>query len=102
MMKFIIETSRMRRLLHIDLPNRYAVVQCGLVNLKLTAAVTDDGYYYAPDPSSQMACTIGGNVAENSGGPHCLKHGMTTRHILGLTVVLPTGEVDALGDPLGE
>lgn len=98
----IIETSRMRRLLHVDLANRYAIVQCGLVNQKLTTAVVDDGYYYAPDPSSQMACTIGGNVAENSGGPHCLKHGMTTRHILGLTVVMPTGEVVELGGPLAE
>ena len=96
----LIETSRMRRILHVDLDNRYAVVQPGLVNVQLTQAVAAAGYYYAPDPSSQMACTIGGNVAENAGGPHCLKHGMTTRHILGLTVVLAEGEVVQLGGPV--
>jgi glycolate oxidase subunit GlcD len=95
----LVETSRMKRVLHVDLDNRYAVVQPGLVNVLLTREVTGDGYYYAPDPSSQMACTIGGNVAENSGGPHCLKHGLTTRYILGLTVVLPDGEVVRLGGP---
>ena len=95
----VVETSRMRAILHVDLANRFAIVQCGLVNLQLTSAVTAAGFYYAPDPSSQMACTIGGNVAENSGGPHCLKHGMTTRHILGLRVVLPTGDVVDLGGP---
>jgi glycolate oxidase subunit GlcD len=98
----LIETSRMRDILHVDLQNRYAVVQCGLVNLQLTAAVSAAGFYYAPDPSSQMACTIGGNVAENAGGPHCLKHGMTTRHILGLRVVLPDGAIVTLGGPLAE
>ena len=95
----IVEMARMRRILHIDLDNRFAVVQPGLVNLHLSQAVAAEGYYYAPDPSSQMACTIGGNVAENAGGPHCLKHGMTTRHILGLEVVLPNGDVVTLGGP---
>ena len=93
----IVETARMHRILHIDLDNRYAVVQPGLVNIKLTQAVASSGLYYAPDPSSQMACTIGGNIAENAGGPHCLKHGMTSRHILGLTVVLPDGQLARLG-----
>ncbi len=93
----LVQTSRMQRLLHVDLDNRYAVVQPGLVNIRLTQAVSPAGFYYAPDPSSQMACTIGGNVAENSGGPHCLKHGMTTKHILGLTVVLPDGTIERLG-----
>ena len=96
----LVATSRMRRILHVDLDNRYAIVQPGLVNVLLTREVAADGYYYAPDPSSQMACTIGGNVAENSGGPHCLKHGMTTKHVLGLTVVLPDGEVACLGGPI--
>ncbi|MFQ5601224.1 MAG: FAD-linked oxidase C-terminal domain-containing protein [Candidatus Krumholzibacteriia bacterium] len=96
----LIATSRMRRILHVDVENRYAVVQPGLVNIELTQAVAGSSAYYAPDPSSQMACTIGGNVAENAGGPHCLKHGMTTRHILGLTVVLPSGDVARLGGPV--
>jgi glycolate oxidase subunit GlcD len=95
----VIETSRMRRILEIDLENRFAVVQPGLVNILMSRAVAAAGFYYAPDPSSQMACTIGGNVAENSGGPHCLKHGMTTRHILGVEVVLPSGDVVQLGGP---
>ena len=95
----IVETSRMRRILAIDVDNRFAVVQPGLVNLNLSQAVASTGLAYAPDPSSQASCTIGGNVAENAGGPHCFKHGMTTRHILGLEVVLPTGEVVQLGGP---
>jgi glycolate oxidase len=96
----LVATSRMKRVLHVDVDNRYAVVQPGLVNVLLTREVAASGYYYAPDPSSQMACTIGGNVAENAGGPHCLKHGMTTKHILGLTVVLPDGEIARLGGPI--
>ncbi len=95
----VLETSLLRRILHLDLDNRYAVVQPGLVNLHLTQAVAASGYYYAPDPSSQMSCTIGGNVAENAGGPHCFKHGMTTAHVLGLEVVLPSGDVVTLGGP---
>jgi len=98
----LIATSRMRRILEIDLDDRFAVVQPGVVNILLTKAVADAGFSYAPDPSSQMACTIGGNVAENSGGPHCLKHGMTTKHVLGLRVVLPDGRVISFGGPEAE
>ncbi len=86
-------TSRMRRIRSIDLPNRRAVVEAGVVNLSVSRAVDDEGYYYAPDPSSQSACSIGGNVAENSGGPHTLKYGVTVNHVLGLELVLPDGEV---------
>ena len=95
----LIGTARMKRILHVDLDNRYAIVQPGVVNALLTREVAGAGYYYAPDPSSQIACTIGGNVAENAGGPHCLKHGMTTRYILGATVVLPDARVVRLGGP---
>ncbi|MDA8353749.1 MAG: FAD-binding protein [Firmicutes bacterium] len=94
----IISLVRMKKLLRVDLDNRTAVVQPGFVNLKLTQAISKDGYYYAPDPSSQYACTIGGNVAENAGGAHCLKYGVTTNHILGAEVVLPDGEVIRLGE----
>ena len=93
----LIGFSRMNRILEVDLPNRRAVVQPGVVNLHLSQAVKGDGYYYAPDPSSQAACTIGGNAAENSGGPHCLKYGVTTNHIVGFEMVLPDGEVVELG-----
>jgi len=85
--------SRMKQILEIDLENQRARVQPGVVNLDLSLAVADDGYYFAPDPSSQRACTIGGNVAENSGGPHTLAYGVTTNHVLALEVVLPDGEV---------
>ncbi len=98
----VIDTNRMRRVLRIDIENRFAVVEPGVVNIKVTEAVEKDGLHYAPDPSSQKACTIGGNVAENSGGPHCLKYGMTTDHILGLEVVLPDGEAVRIGGPLAE
>jgi len=90
-------TSRMKRIVAIDFANRRATVEAGVVNLSVTNAVKEHGLYYAPDPSSQMACTIGGNVAENSGGPHTLKYGVTTNHVLGLEMVLPTGEVVELG-----
>ncbi|PLR76066.1 FAD-binding oxidoreductase [Bacillus sp. V3-13] len=93
----IISLARMKRLLSVDLENRRAVVEPGFVNLKLTNSISDKGYYYAPDPSSQYCCTIGGNVAENAGGAHCLKYGVTTNHILGLEVVLPNGEIIELG-----
>jgi glycolate oxidase subunit GlcD len=92
-----IEMARMNRILEIDYANRRAVVQPGVINIRLSQAVAARSYHYAPDPSSQNACTIGGNVAENAGGPHCLKYGATTNHILGLEVVLPTGEVINLG-----
>ncbi|WP_082234388.1 FAD-binding oxidoreductase [Halobacillus massiliensis] len=89
----IISLSKMKKLISVDFENRQAVVQPGFVNLKLTNSIAHKGYYYAPDPSSQYVCTIGGNVAENAGGAHCLKYGVTTNHILGLEVVLPNGEV---------
>jgi glycolate oxidase len=90
-------TSRMNRILSIDLANRRAEVESGVVNLHVSNAVKADGYFYAPDPSSQMACTIGGNIAENSGGPHTLKYGVTTNHVLGVELVLPDGEIVELG-----
>jgi glycolate oxidase len=93
----MIGTSRMNRIQHIDLLNRYVVAQAGVVNLWVSNAVKNQGFQYAPDPSSQQACTIGGNIAENSGGPHTLKYGVTTNHILGLEIVLPDGEVVTLG-----
>lgn len=92
-----IEMARMNRILEIDYANHRAIVQPGVINVRLTQAVAAAGYHYAPDPSSQTSCTIGGNVAENAGGPHCLKYGATTNHILGLEVVLPTGAVVNLG-----
>lgn len=87
----MISFARMNRILEIDLANERAVVQPGLVNLDLTLAVEGDGYFYAPDPSSQRACTIGGNVSENSGGPHTLAYGVTTNHVIELEAVLPDG-----------
>jgi glycolate oxidase len=89
--------SRMNRILEIDLENERAVLQPGVVNLDITLAVQGLGYFYAPDPSSQRACTIGGNVAENSGGPHTLAYGVTTNHVLGLEFVLPDGTVHTTG-----
>ncbi|ASN04473.1 FAD-linked oxidase C-terminal domain-containing protein [Virgibacillus necropolis] len=94
----LISLVRMKKMLHVDLENRKAVVEPGYVNLKLTQSISDKGYYYAPDPSSQYACTIGGNVAENAGGAHCLKYGVTTNHILGLEIVLPSGEIVEIGE----
>ncbi len=93
----LIVTSRMNQILEIDLENQQVVVQPGVINAWVTQAVADQGFYYAPDPSSQIICSIGGNVAENSGGVHCLKYGVTTNHVLGLTVVLPNGEIVELG-----
>jgi glycolate oxidase len=89
--------SRMRRILEIDLPNQRAVVQPGVINLELSQAVARHGLYFAPDPSSQRASTIGGNVAENAGGPHTLACGVTVNHITGLEVVLPDGRVAQMG-----
>jgi glycolate dehydrogenase FAD-linked subunit len=85
--------SRMKTILEVDIPNQRAVVQPGVVNLDLSAATSPSGYYFAPDPSSQKACSLGGNVAENAGGPHTLAYGVTTNHVLGLEVVLPDGEI---------
>src|SRR5512143_1756992 len=94
--------TRLNRILEIDARNRRAVVEPGVVNVRLSAAAAPYGLHYAPDPSSQTACTIGGNVAENAGGPHCLKHGVTVNHVLGLEVVLADGEVVRLGSAAGE
>lgn len=95
----MIALSRMKRILEINLRNRYAIVEPGVVNLTLTNQIRSRGYHFAPDPSSQGACTIGGNVATNSGGPHTLKYGVTVNHILGLELVLPDGEVVVTGGP---
>jgi glycolate oxidase len=89
----VISFARMNRILEIDLPNERAVVQPGVVNLDISQAVDAAGYFYAPDPSSQRACTIGGNVSENAGGPHTLAYGVTTNHVLGTEAVLPDGTV---------
>src|SRR5499426_3550646 len=101
----MIGTNRMDAILEIDLPNRCATVQPGLINLALTRAVANRGYFFAPDPSSQMVSSIGGNVATNAGGPHCLKYGITTNHILGLEIVTGAGDLVRLGgkvvDPPG-
>ncbi|MDX6591281.1 MAG: glycolate oxidase [Gaiellales bacterium] len=98
----VIALSRMKRILDVDVPNRRVRLQPGVTNLDVTRAVTGHGLYYAPDPSSQQVCTIGGNVAENSGGAHCLKYGFTTNHVLEAEVVLASGEVVRLeqGDRL--
>ncbi|HXH84848.1 MAG TPA: FAD-linked oxidase C-terminal domain-containing protein [Candidatus Tectomicrobia bacterium] len=93
----VISMMRMNRVLEVDYDNQIAVVEPGLVNLHLSWAVAPRGFYYAPDPSSQQACTVGGNIANNSGGPHTLKYGVTVNHVLGLEVVLPDGEVAWLG-----
>ncbi len=93
----LIVFTRMNRILEIDYENRLARVQPGVVNLDLSRETLPHGFHYAPDPSSQAACTIGGNAAENSGGAHCLKYGMTTNHVMEMSVVLPTGEVARLG-----
>src|SRR5438046_5821681 len=93
----VISLMRMNRVLEVDYDNQLAVVEPGLVNLHLSWKVGPRGYYYAPDPSSQQACTIGGNIANNSGGPHTLKYGVTTNHVLGLQVVVPDGEIVWLG-----
>src|SRR5271169_3971605 len=89
--------AKFNRILDIDYDNRCVVAQPGVTNLGITAAVQDAGFYYAPDPSSQIACTIGGNVAENSGGVHCLKYGLTTNNVLGVEMVLIDGTVIRLG-----
>lgn len=93
----MIALTRMNRILEIDYPNRRVLAEAGCVNAWITQAVKGQGMLYAPDPSSQSACTIGGNVATNSGGPHTLKYGVTTNHVLGFEIVWPDGEVDWLG-----
>ena len=89
----VIELARMRRILNIDTANRIARVQTGLVNAQLSRAIAHHGLYYVPDPSSQPSCTIGGNIAENAGGIHCLKYGTTSDHVLAARVVLSDGSV---------
>ena len=96
----VIVTTRMNRILEIDLGRRLAWVEPGVVNLDLTRHLAGSGLHFAPDPSSQQACTIGGNVANNSGGPHCLAYGVTSAHVVALEVVLPDGSVVVLGDEL--
>jgi len=93
----VVSLARMDRILEVDLEGQRVVVEPGVANLDVTRAVAADGFFYAPDPSSQQVCTIGGNVAENSGGAHCLKHGFTVHHVTGLTLVLPNGDVVELG-----
>jgi len=93
----VISLARMNRILEVDLPNARVVVEPGVINLDVTGRVQPHQYFYAPDPSSQSVCSIGGNVAENSGGAHCLKYGFTTTHVLGLEVVLPDGSLVHLG-----
>ncbi|HEX9038944.1 MAG TPA: FAD-linked oxidase C-terminal domain-containing protein [Ktedonobacterales bacterium] len=95
----VVVLSRMREILSVDLPNQRVVAQPGVINLWVTQRVAPSGYYYAPDPSSQQVCSIGGNIAENSGGAHCLKYGFTVNHALGMKVVLPDGEVVDIGAP---
>jgi glycolate oxidase subunit GlcD len=97
----VIECSRLDRIVEIDALDRFAVVEPGVVNADLSRAAAPHGLFYAPDPSSQLVCTIGGNVAENSGGPHTLKYGTTTNHVLELELVLPDGEVVRLGSRTG-
>jgi len=93
----VISLARLNRILEVDIPNGRVVVEPGVINASVTQQVVPHGYFYAPDPSSQQVCSIGGNVAENSGGAHCLKYGFTTTHVLGLEVVLPDGSLVHLG-----
>jgi glycolate dehydrogenase FAD-linked subunit len=101
----VLEMGRMNKVLEIDVPNQRMTVQVGIFNLDISTILSPRGYYYAPDPASQKACSLGGNIAENAGGPHCFKYGVTSNHVLGLEVVLPGGEIVWLGgknaDPLG-
>jgi len=96
----VIALSRLNRVLEVDIANRRVTVEPGVTNLEITRAVAPYGYYYAPDPSSQQVCSIGGNVAENSGGAHCLKYGFTTHHVVALEVVLPDGALATIGSPM--
>jgi len=98
----LLVTARMRKILEVDLENQSVVVQAGVINNWVTQRVSGAGFYYAPDPSSQIICSIGGNVAENSGGVHCLKYGVTANHVLGLKVVVPDGTILELGGSIPE
>ncbi|NDK16280.1 MAG: hypothetical protein AUJ96_25885 [Armatimonadetes bacterium CG2_30_66_41] len=95
----VLSLARLNRILALDKGNRLAIAQPGVTNLELQNALAPLGYYYAPDPASQKVATLGGNLGENSGGPHCLKYGVTTNHVLGMTAVMPDGEVQAFGGP---
>src|SRR5947209_10176103 len=97
----LIVLTRLNRILDVDIPNQRITVEPGVVNLEVSRSVAPHGFYYAPDPSSQQICSIGGNVAENSGGAHCLKYGFTVHHITGLEIVTPAGELTWLGDGTG-
>ncbi len=98
----LIVTTRMNRILELDAENGVAVVQPGVINLDISSAAAPHNLYYAPDPSSQKACSIGGNVAENAGGPHCLRYGTTTNHVLGLEIVTADGEIVSIGGRTAE
>jgi glycolate oxidase len=98
----VVALSRLNRILDVDLPNQRVTAEPGVTNLEITRRVAPFGYYYAPDPSSQQVCSIGGNVAENSGGAHCLKYGFTTHHVLGVEAVLPDGELVHAGGSLAD
>ena len=98
----VIGLHRLKKIISLDVENRRATVEPGVVNLRLNKHVAPHGLLYAPDPSSEAACTIGGNVAENAGGPHCLKYGVTLNHVLAMTVLLPSGDVVELGSKVGE
>jgi len=98
----VIGLSRLNRVLDVDIPNRRVAVEPGVTNLEITRQVASHGFYYAPDPSSQQVCSIGGNVAENSGGAHCLKYGFTVHHVLGLEAVLPNGDLVRLDSAIAD
>ena len=96
----VVSLAKLNRVLDVDIPNRRVTVEPGVTNLEITRQVAPFGYYYAPDPSSQQVCSLGGNVAENSGGAHCLKYGFTVHHVLAVEAVLPDGELVQIGSPL--
>jgi glycolate oxidase len=98
----VISLARLNRVLEVDIPNRRVTVEPGVTNLEITRQVAPFGYYYAPDPSSQQVCSIGGNVAENSGGAHCLKYGFTVHHVLEVEAVMPDGDLVRIGSPLAD
>src|SRR5919112_1893655 len=97
----LIVLSRMRKILEVDIPNQRIVVEPGVINIWVSQEVADEGYYYAPDPASQVVSSIGGNLAENSGGVHCLKYGFTTNHVVGAEIVLADGSVVHIGGGKG-
>src|SRR4029434_5986993 len=98
----VISLARLNRVLDVDIPNRRVTVEPGVTNLEITKQVAPYGFYYEPHPRSQQVCAIGGNVAENSGGAHCLKYGFTVHHVLAVEAVLPNGELIEIGSPLAD